>query len=561
MPRTLLSLVPLIVLLTQPVLAGPAGVIYKEYHSTSGQQHIPGRRIYFPVSDPAAVHPFLDPNRPKIPLKSLDDIDLKYAVKAELSLEFWGGHLGSSDQKFRVNEHDWILWPQPVNTPTDPSWYHRVLLGNSAAEIPLEDLQSGTNAFEFTCGPVLDIARAWSHSWIYSFTLRIYYDERKPHPIGVITYPPPNSAVSENPLILVEIDGDPDNIRRVDYLANYEDYDWEGNGLYRQWHYQTRYGALARHVGADTAAPYLKTWNTEWVPDQQHPIALRACITVDDGVVYQTPDIENIMFVRPDRSVRLYKPFDVPEGLGANRVKVNAGTHCKIDVTDEVSLASEARLVLSTWSGTELSKIYLNGTGMNVDIGKTLNYSYDSIPIDQTVLRPGVNQFRAFSTSDYHKGEINWPGPALLVAYPSHSSGALEQLQHSMIQTLHSKVWEIRAYAAHILGRTGQEESLTALLQTAADPEWPVRAAVAEALGKYRDTRAVKALLDLLRSEEPYTRKIWQVRKNAVASLVRIVDQSSVEMLTEALNEEDNLLKTYAAYLLELVQGKDDVPE
>jgi len=88
-------------------------------------------------------------------------LDLDKAARAELSVEYWGGHIGTSNQKFRVNDHDWIALPQPEGAPGDPRCYHRTLLGNNAAPIPLEQLQPGANVVRFLAGPQIRYSFNW----------------------------------------------------------------------------------------------------------------------------------------------------------------------------------------------------------------------------------------------------------------------------------------------------------------------------------------------------------------------------------------------------------------
>jgi|WetSurMetagenome_2_1015567.scaffolds.fasta_scaffold726530_1 hypothetical protein len=71
--------------------------------------------------------------------------DLEGAVRAEMAVAYWGGHSGTSAERFRVNGGPWILFPQPKDTPTDPDWYYRTLLGATTVEIPLAQLHTGDN--------------------------------------------------------------------------------------------------------------------------------------------------------------------------------------------------------------------------------------------------------------------------------------------------------------------------------------------------------------------------------------------------------------------------------
>lgn len=79
-------------------------------------------------------------------------LDLPGATRAELSAEYWGGHIGTTGQRFRVNDHDWIDLPTLSGAPTEPQRFHRTLLGNNAAPIPLAHLRDGESVFRFTAG-------------------------------------------------------------------------------------------------------------------------------------------------------------------------------------------------------------------------------------------------------------------------------------------------------------------------------------------------------------------------------------------------------------------------
>jgi len=75
----------------------------------------------------------------------------------------------------------------------------------------------------------------------------------------------------------------PRPIEQVDFVGFYEDFNWEGNGNYRQWHYRYLYGEMKNHIGTATTATYNIAWNDAWVPTQDRPVKLMARI-VDDAV-------------------------------------------------------------------------------------------------------------------------------------------------------------------------------------------------------------------------------------------------------------------------------------
>ena len=128
--------------------------------------------------------------------RNLDIWDLEDAERAEVALEFWGGHPGTSDQKLRVNGGEFIQIPQIEGTPTDPRCYHRMLPGTAVVPIPLLLLQQGRNVFEFRAGPQICHSIDWGIYKIYSFTVRVYYNSSKPHATGRIVSPRPAAPLT-----------------------------------------------------------------------------------------------------------------------------------------------------------------------------------------------------------------------------------------------------------------------------------------------------------------------------------------------------------------------------
>ena len=247
--------------------------------------------------------------------RNLDLWDLEDAERAEIALEFWGGHPGTSGQKFRVNGGGFIEIPQIRGTPTDPRCYYRMLPGTVVAPVPLASLKQGRNLFEFRAGPQICHSIDWGIYKVYSFTVRIYYNSSKPHPSGRIVSPGPGSAIGDMPVIEAEAQGSPaapgkteftpGPVRKVEFVGLYEDFNWEGDGVFRQWHYQTEQGLMRRHLGTAVDKPYRVTWDNRWVPDQDEPVRIAARITNVHGVSYLTPAAE-FRLTRPDRSVKMY---------------------------------------------------------------------------------------------------------------------------------------------------------------------------------------------------------------------------------------------------------------
>ncbi|MBM3334749.1 hypothetical protein FJY63_08815 [Candidatus Sumerlaeota bacterium] len=345
-------------------------------------------------------------------------LDLDKAVRAELSVEYWGGHIGTSNQKFRVNDHEWIDLPQPEGTPSDPRCYHRTLLGNNAAPIPLAHLRQGANVVRFTAGPQIKYSFNWGFYWIYDFTIRVYYDPSRPHPTGRISSPQPDATIGDKPVIAAEASSPNGPVKRVDFIGLCDDFDWGGSGRFGQWQYQTEHGVMTHHIGVATSAPFQVVWQNERVPEQSQPIQIAAKITDASGMSCVTPAVGNLRLRREGRSVRMYRPSDVPEKFAA---RAGGKASCKIVVNDDLANARAARMVLSTWSAStdddSVHELRLNGQRLANRFGAFHNYSFDALEVPLTLLRKGENDVTIFSEFDGHALEINWPGPVLLVEF------------------------------------------------------------------------------------------------------------------------------------------------
>jgi hypothetical protein len=346
-----------------------------------------------------------------IELPSLKDVE-----RAEISVEYWGGHIGTSEQKFQANGGGWHYIQQP-HTPeaAPPQCFQRTILGRATTEVPIAELKAGFNEFRFTAGPQLCNSFDWGFYWVYAFTVRLYYRNDTAHPTGELLFPASGGEIGENPTIAASVHEDGATIAAVDFIGNYRDFNWEGDGVFRQWHYITERGAITHHIGAATRPPYAVKWDTTWIPDQDEPVQLAARITDSAGHIYVTPAV-SVTFRRTGRSVRMYTSGDVPKSFS---VRLGRRKECTFTVGDDLSKARAARLVLSTWSAAHDAEMGLNGSKLVDRIGLVHNYSFDAIPVPPHLLKPGVNTYYVTSKTTEHAPEINWPGPVLLVEYGS----------------------------------------------------------------------------------------------------------------------------------------------
>lgn len=385
------------------------GEVFREYTFRTEREH-------FGVLDPYAGH--LEANNirqgepPGTP-KMLEIDSLEGATRAEIAVEYWGGHIGTTRQGFHVNGNDWVPLPQPVGTLHQPESYFRTLLGNPPVQIPLEWLQEGANAFQFTAGTQCYNDFKWGFYWIYSFTVRVYYSPERPHVVGRIASPHAQQVVDDYPTIEVVVDGHASSAARVDVIGRYTDFSWSGTGAFSEWHYQLMQGNIKRHIGSSKEVPAQIRWNTEWVPDQDEPVGLIARVTDQAGTVSTTGIVE-VNLKRSARSVRMYKSVNLPQGFG---VRVGQRMECTIPIDDDLSYVKDARLVLSTWSAAHADELALNGRRLIERVGPVHDVSFDSIPVPVSYLRNGDNVFSIYAQTHHHAAEVNWPGPVLLLEF------------------------------------------------------------------------------------------------------------------------------------------------
>ncbi len=421
--------------------------------------------------DPGSTRPGIDNMRAASMAPRIVDLPgLGNVVRAEVSVEYWGGHIGTSEQKFRVNGNDWLAIQQPSGTPGTPQCYHRRLLGRATTPVPVSELKRGPNEFRFTAGPQLCYSFNWGFYWVYSFTVRLYYSPNDTdRPDGELLLRP-GSEIGENPMIAAAAAPRGATITRVDFLGKYEDFNWEGDGKFRQWHYTTERGNLTHHIGTATAPPYAVRWDTTWIPDQDQPVELAARITDSSGRMFLTPAVE-VRFRRNGRSVKMYKPANVPEAFG---VRVGRRKECTFQLPDNLSAARSARIVLSTWSAAHADRIGWNDTKLADRVGFVHNYSFDAIPVPLKILKPGVNTFFIFSDTKEHAAEVNWPGPVLLVDYASPTSSAAARIAPVSVTELKDfegqPSFEIRTPLATYVYQ--KEAAALASIKDASGAEW-----------------------------------------------------------------------------------------
>ena len=409
----------------QFLLSPQPGDVYKEFARvmTGDDWRVTDPNINLNVYPQAA--PFL-PN----PTLSLSIDDLSGATRAEAVINIWGGHVGTTGKKIRFNGNSWIDIPEfgsGNGIPSGHDGFNYITQADVVIPIPLGHLNQGNNTFQGTnTGQSGPYGFGWGQFGWYSIIIRVYYGSSKPHSTGSITSPSAGGTFGENPQVTASVNG---GSNRVDFLAYYDGYDTDGDGVFQEYHhdYAPTGGestpTIKNHVGTATGGSSQVTWNTQYVPDQGG-IKLLARIRNGNGVWYVTPEVTGLTLQRSGSYVRLYKPLDTPERAWARGDLGEVRIHASIPGGDNVGNATEAVGFVRTWNGIDGAREpsdYNYRKFNNWDdgaYGGNHAYSFDKRTFPVSVLRSGSNEFIWYSSNILHHGiEILWPGPGLVVRY------------------------------------------------------------------------------------------------------------------------------------------------
>ncbi len=347
--------------------------------------------------------------------RTIEDIDLKHATKAEFVAVYWGGHLGSENKRVVFNDNPPVALPLIKNTPNNPLCYHFQQC-QAACEIPLAHLKQGDNEFRLEVDNQVCYSFDWGWFWTNQVVLRVYYDKEKvDHPTGKMTAPAPNSTISDLSKIECEIESG--NVESVEFIGKYKDFSWDGTGELDAWHgiFWMKDTKLQKHIGtASGLYPYVN-WDNRWIPDQED-MKIAARLIDKSGMITMIEAVDNITLDHGERTMKMYSAVDVPEAFGTQTGSVQ----CKFYIPDDLDKAFVAKMIVSTFSGgTTDREVYINGTPIRKGgWGKWHRLAFCEEPVPVDILKKGENIFEIRANFPHeHAFEVNWPGPVLFVEY------------------------------------------------------------------------------------------------------------------------------------------------
>ena len=369
------------------------------------------------------VGPYHVLTQQQTPIDLVREIDLDRAVRAEVVLEIGNAHLGFADFHIRVNDGEWRRIRFPELGPRQPSPGRWFFQWQPVVPLPLGELKAGaSNRFELRVAPKTyeGTVPHPAHTFVYSITFRVYYDPaRKPHVTGRVVSPAAGSKLGDHVDLVAAGEG---RVRQVDFIGHYEDINYEGDGVYEQWHYAFESGRPAGHLGSADSFGKPVVWDTSWTPDQRNPIQIAARLTDDQGIIYLTKPVAELSLARTGISVELAKPYDIPMGFTSCQygAYITPGPQAeKFVVKGDPAKIVAARFAMSAWNAPSNHGFAINGQPLE---GVKLedyagNHHLFVVPLNPVgLLKAGENTF-ATIPGPGRSSDIHWPGVAILIQY------------------------------------------------------------------------------------------------------------------------------------------------
>lgn len=343
-------------------------------------------------------------------------VDLAGATRAEIQVEKVLSHPGTTGLAVRVNESEWIRFPEAAGIPSPQTdFYHHTF---PVAPVPLGVLRPGEdNVFALKVDP--EHPWNWPQNLFYGVILRVYYESDRARARGRLSTLAPGDRIGDSVTLGVEVPGGLDQVQRVDYVGLYEDVNLEGDGVYRQWHHVFAQGEIAGHVGTSREAPFEVSWDTRWVPDQARPIELAARIVDREGFVHFTPAVAGLTLDRVF-SVELCRPTDIPRLWVTRGGSHTSSFHPQGDLEKAVAF----QIVWNSWSPGYFNGILLNDYVIFAHGDVYYRPRVYRLTSDATYkLEPGANFIttrqvpKKHGTEMVHGAEVQYPGFMVLIRY------------------------------------------------------------------------------------------------------------------------------------------------
>lgn len=279
-------------------------------------------------------------------------LDLKEARRVEVVFEMVQSHDDTKGLAIQINSNDWLSVPPLENIPQPQSRY--MLHSFPALDIPIDYFHDGSaNQFRLR----VDTVQRWN--WpqhiFYAVIFRVYYHEQKLS-IDEVRIEITENGGRDGSVFTLSISNLMTKVKQVDYLGKYLDYNFEGDGLYYQWHGHPHRGHLRNHIGGSNQSPFQVDWNTSWLPDQTEPLTLMARITYESGLMVMSEAFDGPHIDRT-YSVELCRPYHQPINWATRQDTFQS----KFSVHGKIDNAVAYQLAWRSWSPCYGEGVFING--------------------------------------------------------------------------------------------------------------------------------------------------------------------------------------------------------
>ncbi len=395
------------------------GIFYRMYWYEPGLEHgNPSFNGKFRVNSPeTSLHPTFgirSEARGNGMMQILMEENILNLAGAELYLELWGGHPGTTNKRLSVNGRSQYSIPE-VGTAQ-----HNCTHQYPTLPLQITDLVNGYNVVQFAADKG---STFWGHFIVDNACLRIMpgpddamlKESGLSGKIFTVTAKPSGAE-----RFTLGIEAPPDVLEKVasvTFLGLYDGYDENGDGEQRDWHGFTKNREYVAALGTNAQAPFSIEWNTAMLPEQDN-MAVKAVVRFKQypDLIYETTAVEGLRVDPRDKSrVFLYPVKQMPHPFWSRASRKNTAS---IVVDVDPGRIEKAELMIVVWdggAGTVKDYFKLNGHHIPVAGQGKHDVMYSVIPIDASILKRGENTIELLSDTEHHGIEVLLPGPALMI--------------------------------------------------------------------------------------------------------------------------------------------------
>lgn len=344
--------------------------------------------------------------------------DLFNLQAAQLYLEIWGGHPGTSTKRFLPNGKQFYNVPE-VGTAAGHCTYSYPVI-----PVKVNHLVTGTNAFQFACDRGTSF---WGHFIIDNAAVRCFLKPDHPDLVrnGLKEFSA-NVKLSNPGKVLDDITEisisypkkHEQSIVSVDYFGRYLGFDDDGDGHDNDWHGFTQKKQCKNNIGSASKPPLAVQWDTSMLPSQPGPMAICVVVKLKGGFNYVTEVLDDLTFPTDREHVVMYKCSSMPTPFWSRDSKENKAI---IELPKDISSIQRGQLMIKIWDGGEgkvKEPFKINGHPYSITSGKAIHDVVFTIAeVYPKHLKPGKNQITLLSDTEHHGIEVLLPGPVLIARY------------------------------------------------------------------------------------------------------------------------------------------------